>query len=106
MASASNQGARNRGEGSALNLHKKNHPAGEAGMRPYFFDVSSYGEHHDARGGKLMPDDGAALDHAMGIISELRNSGGYDDPALTMVVRNAAGKTIFAIPFLEIERAV
>jgi hypothetical protein len=68
-------------------------------MFPYYFDVRD-GEHHDDRGGRLMPNDEAALAHARRIIRELRASGGYDDPALTLIVRNSAGKTLFSIPFM------
>lgn len=69
-------------------------------MFPYYFDVRGYGDIHDDRGGTLMPNDEAALAYARRIIRELREAGGYDDPALTMIVRNCAGKTVYSIPFL------
>ncbi len=69
-------------------------------MFPYYFDVRGYGDKHDDRGGTLMPNDEAAFAYARRIIRELREAGGYDDPALTIIVRNAAGKTIYSIPFL------
>lgn len=69
-------------------------------MFPYYFDVRGYGDIHDDRGGTLMPNDEAALAYARRIIRELREADGYDDPGLTMVVRNCAGKTVYSIPFL------
>lgn len=70
-------------------------------MFPYYFDVQCYGEEHDDRGGMLMPNDEAALAYAHRIIRELRQAGGYDDPALSLIVRNCAGKTVYSIPFLQ-----
>ena len=40
-------------------------------MFPYYFDVQGYGEEHDDRGDKLMPNDEAALAYARRIIREL-----------------------------------
>lgn len=70
-------------------------------MSLYFFDIRSYGEPEDFRGGTSMPDDEAALAHARRIIQELRGAGGYDDNGLTMIVRNAAGRPIYTIPFMQ-----
>ncbi len=71
-------------------------------LSPYYFDVRSYGEKHDYRGRTLMADDDAALDYARCLIRDLRETGGYDDPALTLIVRNSAGETVFAIPFMKL----
>jgi len=68
---------------------------------PYYFEVRGYREEHDDRGGTLMPNDEAALTHARRIIRELREAGGYEDAALTMIVRNSAGKTLYSIPFMQ-----
>ncbi len=70
-------------------------------MFPYYFDVRGYGDFNDDRGGKLMPNDEAALDYAFRMIRELRQIGGYDDAGLTLIVRNAAGQTVFSIPFMK-----
>ena len=67
---------------------------------PYHFDVRSYGVKRDYRGRTLLADDDAALDYARRLIRDLRQSGGYDDPALALIVRNGAGETIFTIPFM------
>jgi hypothetical protein len=72
---------------------------GENSLFPYYFDVRGYGEFNDDRGGRLMPNDEAALDYARRMIRELRQIGGYDDAGLTLIVRNSAGKTVFSIPF-------
>jgi hypothetical protein len=73
----------------------------EDGVFPYYFDIQGYREEHDDRGGTLMPNDEAALAYACRIIRELMEAGGYRDPALTMIVRNSAGKTVYSIPFLQ-----
>jgi hypothetical protein len=73
-------------------------------MQTYYFDVRD-GERYQDRGGEPMPSDEAALALASRIIRELRQSGGYDDPGLTLIVRNASGKTLFTIPFMR-EREV
>ena len=33
------------------------------------------------------------------IIRELKASGGYDEPGLTIIVKNDAGESVFTIPF-------
>jgi hypothetical protein len=68
---------------------------------PYYFDIRSYGEQLDYRGGTLMADDDAALAYARRMITELRQAGGYNDPALTLIVRNSAGKTVYSLPFAQ-----
>lgn len=67
-------------------------------MFPYYFDIQGYGEERD---GTLMPNDEAALAYARRIIHELREAGGYDDPALCLIVRNAVGETVYSIPLLQ-----
>jgi hypothetical protein len=44
-------------------------------------------------------DTGAAREYAVRIISELIDGGGYDDPGLSMIVKDAAERQILAIPF-------
>jgi hypothetical protein len=80
---------------------KSRREPGRGSLSPYYFDVRSYGEQYDYRGGTLMPDDDAALDYARRLIRDLRAAGGYDDPALTLIVRNSAGTTVFSIPFTQ-----
>jgi hypothetical protein len=84
-------------------LASKRKPVGKERVVPYYFDIHGYGEHHEDRGGTLMANDAAALAYARRIIRELRDAGGYDDDALTLVVRDAAGRTLFQIPFLQAE---
>lgn len=69
-------------------------------MSLYFFDIRSYGEQQDFRGGRSMPDDETALAHARRMVAELRGAGGYDDAGLTLVVRNSTGRMIFSLPFV------
>ena len=47
-----------------------------------------------------LPDDAAALAHAIRIIRELRQGGEYGDPRIMMVVRNEKLKTVLSLPFL------
>ena len=92
--------AGNRLYGERVGLQNKM-PGREDIVFPYYFDIQGYGEERDDRGGTLMPNDEAALAYARRIIRELRNAGGYDDPALTIIVRNAVGETVYSIPFLQ-----
>jgi hypothetical protein len=94
-------GHRDRGTGTGRNAFtgNKENPAGTREVNSYFFDIRD-GETHYDRGRKLMPNDEAALAYARRIIRELRDTGGYDDPALTLIVRNATGRTLFSIPFM------
>jgi hypothetical protein len=50
--------------------------------------------------GTSLPDDAAALDHAVRIIRDLRQEGGHEDPGLMMIVRNDIPKTVLSLPFL------
>lgn len=40
-----------------------------------------------------------ARNYADRVIRELKEGGGYDDPTLTMIVKNEARETVFSIPF-------
>jgi hypothetical protein len=85
---------------SALTGHNKSLPGRSACFRT-ISTSKGYGEEHDDRGDKLMPNDEAALAYARRIIRELTEAGGYRDPRLTMIVRNSAGKTVHSIPFMQ-----
>jgi hypothetical protein len=54
---------------------------------------------HDDRRGTLLPNDDAALTYAKRIVRELKESGGYDNPDLKMIVKNSDGEVIHLIPF-------
>jgi hypothetical protein len=47
-----------------------------------------------------LPDDAAALDHAIRIVGELRQGGEHNHPRLMMIVRNETLKTVLSPPFL------
>jgi hypothetical protein len=49
--------------------------------------------------GTSLPDDAAALDHAIRIVRELRQAGEYNHPGLVMIVRNDMLKTVLSLPF-------
>jgi hypothetical protein len=46
-----------------------------------------------------LPDDAAALAHAIRIIQELKQGGGHDDRRIMMIVRNEKLKTVLSLPF-------
>jgi hypothetical protein len=67
----------------------------------YFFNIRWRDRHEDSdRLGTYLPDDAAALDHAIRIVRELRQGGEHDDCQLMMIVRNEMLKTVLSLPFL------
>ena len=69
-------------------------------MSRYFFSIR-WPDHVDGdQLGTSLPDDAAALAHAIGIIRELKQRGEYGDPRMMMVVRNEKLKNgaVTAIP--------
>jgi len=67
----------------------------------YFF-ASRWPDHEDSdQLGALLPDDTAALNHAIRIVRGLRQGGEHDDPGLMMIVRNETLKTVLSLPFRE-----
>jgi hypothetical protein len=66
----------------------------------YFFNIRSLDRENSDRLGTSLPDDAAALDHAVRIIRDLRQEGGHEDPGLMMIVRNEIPKTVLSLPFL------
>jgi len=68
----------------------------------YFFILQwDAARSHDDATGTMLPNDQAARSYAERVVRELKEAGGYDDPGLTMVVKNAAGRTVFSLPFLK-----
>jgi len=65
----------------------------------YFFILRWPDREHDDAHGTPLPDDDAARSYARRVIRELKEGGGYDDPGLTMVVKNDDGHTVCLIPF-------
>jgi hypothetical protein len=73
---------------------------GEKCLQRYFFIFrSSDGREHGDDEGTVLANDGAAQEYAVRIISELIDGGGYDDPGLSVIVKDAAERQILAIPF-------
>jgi len=70
-------------------------------MPKYYFILQWADRRHDDAHGTTLPDDAAARGYAERIIRELKEAGGYDDAGLTMVVADAARKTVFAIAFAD-----
>jgi hypothetical protein len=68
----------------------------------YFFIIRfGDGREHGDDEGTLLANDGAARTYAVRVISEIAD-GGYDDPDLSMIVKDAAERQVFAIPFSEV----
>ena len=68
-------------------------------MSRYFFSIR-WPDHVDGdQLGTSLPDDAAALAHAIRIIRELKQRGEYGDPRMMMVVRNEKLKTVLSLPF-------
>ena len=69
-------------------------------MPRYFFILRVPGElDRDDPDGTDLPHDAGALDHAKRIIRELKQAEGYDDPNLTMIVKDDMQRTIVSIRF-------
>jgi len=67
---------------------------------PLYYYVIQFRDHqHIDQEGTWLPDDGAARDHALRIIRELREGGGYDDPDLAMIVKDESGRELLRLPF-------
>jgi len=66
----------------------------------YFFTIRWPDHEDDDWLDTSLPDDAAALDHAIRIIGELRQGGEHNHPGLMMIVRNETLKTVLSLPFL------
>jgi hypothetical protein len=66
----------------------------------YFFDIRWLDHKDRDRLGTSLPNDAAALDHAMRIMRDLRRGGEYEDPGLMMIVRDESLETVLSLPFL------
>ena len=68
-------------------------------MHRYYFTVL-WADHEDVDPqGTELPDEDAALHHACRMVRRLQVSGGYDDPALMVEVRNEMRERVLSIPF-------
>jgi hypothetical protein len=70
-------------------------------MHRYFFVIQWAPDEHDDHSGTLLSNDDAARSHALRIIRELKAGGGYDEDGLSMIVKDAARKTVLTVPFAE-----
>ena len=69
-------------------------------MQRYFFVIRCPDqEENDDECGTQLASEGAARGLAEQIVRELKEAGGYDDPAFLMIVKDTRGKTLFSIPF-------
>lgn len=65
----------------------------------YFFVIQWPDRQYDDRRGTLFSSGIAAVEYAQRIIRELKETGGYDDPDLKMIIKNEVGDIIHVIPF-------
>jgi hypothetical protein len=71
------------------------------GCLPRYYFTIRWADHEDIDPqGTQLADDDAALDHAYRMVRRLQASGGYDDPALVVEVRNEMRERVLSIPFL------
>ena len=70
-------------------------------MPRYYFAVQ-FGDYIDTDDeGTWLPNAAAAREYALSIIAELKRGEGYDCPDLMMIVKDASGAELFAIPFTQ-----
>jgi hypothetical protein len=65
----------------------------------YFFVIRWPDHNDDDAEGTLFLSKSAALAYAERIIRELKEAGGYDEPGLTMIVRDHDDNVVYSIPF-------
>lgn len=65
----------------------------------FFFIIQWPDGIDDDAEGTLLSGKEAAHAYAHRIIRELKEAGGYDDPAPVMIVRDTDGTTVYSIPF-------
>ncbi|MGB7098145.1 MAG: hypothetical protein WBD95_05160 [Xanthobacteraceae bacterium] len=69
-------------------------------MPRYFFILRVPGApDHDDSDGTDLPRDASALDYAKRVIRELKQAEGYDDPNLTMIVKDDTQRLVVSIRF-------
>jgi hypothetical protein len=68
-------------------------------MKRYFFVVQCGDNEYDDFRGKLLPSDSHASDYAARVVRELRESGAFCDPDLTMIVKDIDRGIILQCPF-------
>ena len=69
-------------------------------MPEYLFTIRSGGRTLEPPRAVPLDCDDAALVYACEMVREPRKSGGYDDPALSVKVRDEHRPMVFSIPFL------
>ena len=65
----------------------------------YFFTIHRRDRVEDDPDGAYLPDVAESLSYAEYTIRQLRKKSGYDDLALTMIVRDQAGQMVLSLPF-------
>jgi hypothetical protein len=70
-------------------------------MPLYYFLIEFADRQHGDDEGTWLPDDAAAQGHALRIIRELKEGGGYDDTGLVMIVRDESGREVLRVSFAE-----
>jgi hypothetical protein len=65
----------------------------------YFFALRLPDGEQDDFHGTVLPNDNEAKAYAGRVVRELKEGGGYDDPATEMIVKNETGRTLFRLCF-------
>lgn len=68
-------------------------------QRRYFFVLQWSNRQNEDSYGTPLPSDAEALRLAYRIIRELKQAGGYEDPNLKIIVKNADNQVIHIVPF-------
>lgn len=71
--------------------------------RYFFILCGSNGDISTDHRGVVLPDVQAARLHADRMIKKLREQSGYDDPSLTIQVKDEAGQTILFLPVIPVD---
>jgi hypothetical protein len=76
-------------------------PSGAAkrDMPSYFYVIKNSTIEHDDEDGTILRDDADASLHALQIIRELQEGGGYEDGGWTIVVFAGDGRRVCTVPF-------
>jgi Domain of unknown function (DUF6894) len=65
----------------------------------YFFVIKNGPIEGNDEEGLVLPDDAAANEHALRIIRELKEAGGYDEGDWTLIVFGEGGRQVCSVPF-------
>ena len=68
-------------------------------MPRYFFSLRLRDLESSKGTGKMLPDNKAALAHALHLVRQLKQRVDIEQPGILLIVENEAGESLFIIPF-------